>query len=1041
MTADALDAAVIGRAAELGVIREVVEAARAGTGTTLVISGEAGIGKTALAEAAVAEAGTRGMRAVHGRCWDGEAAPPHWLWLQVLRSLGVTDAEALVHGRGAQPSAGRVGVNIAGALAAAARREPLLVLLEDLHDGGPDAIRVLPLLAATLQTEPIVLLGTFRRATARAAEGVPEVLRSLAGTHLHLELEGLDVDDVRRLLDGAGGRSSARHAARVHAATAGNPLLVSLLGASAGTRQTADGVGSEGHLDREPPEQLRAHVRRQIGPLPAATQAVLSRLSVLSRTTSVDVLAAVEGVDAVRLRALLLPAVEEGVVEVHGDAVRFRHGLVRAALHADLPIVTKARLHETAARALAALAPDDARVRAEVTHHRFHADLGEGPSPSLAEELRRAAEAARAGGAIEEAAVLLSHAAGCAERAGASPTARGELLLELAVAQERAGLSQAPTTWEAGVALARLSGEPVLLARAAIGSSRSALFLGVVSTRQVTVLEEALAALDAADQDLPALRCQVLGALASALHWTPERHRSMELADEAVRIARTTDAPRALAGALLCRHFVTRGPAHAAERIGIAQEAAAAADAVGDDEFSATARSSLVVDHRERGDCTAADVATDALRSWAAAKGHTQGLRLATVHELVAALLDGDAGREADLRDEVHRAAAAEQRVGFLIDFARVMTDLGPLDERLRFVVRSRARRLPQQPSWRARALLDAAVEGVDGTAAELGALVTTLQTRGHDDSHWLLAATLAAEAAVVLEDEPRAAALLQMLSPHADAFVVSGRVGAARGSVRHHLGILLLAVGRTDEALRMLQQADRLHGRPGFGAHRARTRAALATAATAAATSRRLGARGPAPAAEPFLLTRAGAYWTLDDATRPLTLPDSKGMRYLARLVRTPDVEIPALALYRLEGSDRAGAIPHEVLAIDLGGSDAVLDATAKRAYRDRLEAIEQERAWLSPTVDADRLRRLEEERAALAEMLSAAVGLGGRDRRLPSEGERARTSVTKALRAAVGRVRVVHVGLADHLDATVRTGARCGYLPQGRPALVVPR
>ena len=116
------------------------------------------------------------------------------------------------------------------------------------------------------------------------------------------------------------------------------------------------------------------------------------------------------------------------------------------------------------------------------------------------------------------------------------------------------------------------------------------------------------------------------------------------------------------------------------------------------------------------------------------------------------------------------------------------------------------------------------------------------------------------------------------------------------------------------------------------------------------------------------------------------------------------------------------------------LGDAGALLDAEAKSAYRTRLTDIREELSEAERWNDPGRVAVLEEEERALTRELAAAVGLGGRDRVASSAAERARVSVTRAIRAALGRIREQDATLADHLDATIRTGTFCSYNPDPR-------
>ena len=116
------------------------------------------------------------------------------------------------------------------------------------------------------------------------------------------------------------------------------------------------------------------------------------------------------------------------------------------------------------------------------------------------------------------------------------------------------------------------------------------------------------------------------------------------------------------------------------------------------------------------------------------------------------------------------------------------------------------------------------------------------------------------------------------------------------------------------------------------------------------------------------------------------------------------------------------------------LEGTEAVLDQQAKDAFRRRLaelgEELEEARSWNDP----ERAARVEAEIDALTSELERSLGLGGRDRGMPSPAERARVSVTKAIKVAVRAVSEDCPALGEHLTASIRTGRFCSYAPPGR-------
>src|SRR5262249_61584230 len=75
----------VGRERELGTLSSALDAAVAGQGGLFLLIGEPGIGKTRLATELAARAAAGGLSALWGRCWEGEARPPHWPWVQVIR--------------------------------------------------------------------------------------------------------------------------------------------------------------------------------------------------------------------------------------------------------------------------------------------------------------------------------------------------------------------------------------------------------------------------------------------------------------------------------------------------------------------------------------------------------------------------------------------------------------------------------------------------------------------------------------------------------------------------------------------------------------------------------------------------------------------------------------------------------------------------------------------------------------------------------------------------------------------------------------------
>ena len=144
-------------------------------------------------------------------------------------------------------------------------------------------------------------------------------------------------------------------------------------------------------------------------------------------------------------------------------------------------------------------------------------------------------------------------------------------------------------------------------------------------------------------------------------------------------------------------------------------------------------------------------------------------------------------------------------------------------------------------------------------------------------------------------------------------------------------------------------------------------------------------------------MLAHDGRWWTASSDATSVRLPDSKGLRYLAELLRAPDVERHALDLVdRVEGVDPA------VDRRRLGDAGPAADGAARAAYRRRIEALREEIADAEADGRHDVAEARHVELEALVGQLAQAFGLGGRDRPQASAAERARLNVTRALRSA---------------------------------------
>lgn len=166
--------------------------------------------------------------------------------------------------------------------------------------------------------------------------------------------------------------------------------------------------------------------------------------------------------------------------------------------------------------------------------------------------------------------------------------------------------------------------------------------------------------------------------------------------------------------------------------------------------------------------------------------------------------------------------------------------------------------------------------------------------------------------------------------------------------------------------------------------------------------------------------LQRSGEIWSLSFRGRRAHVRHARGLSDLAVLLARPGEEVHVLEL-----AGGAGIAPPRL------GADAVLDAKARDAYRERIADLDAELDEATAAADVARAERLAAEREAILDALKVATGLGGRARALNDPAERARKAVTARLRDAIARIRAAHPELGRHLEESIATGTFCSYGP----------
>ncbi|WP_243777111.1 BTAD domain-containing putative transcriptional regulator [Actinomadura nitritigenes] len=532
--------AFLGRDGELAALTGL---AREGGVRVALVTGEAGLGKTALLTRLAGVLEQEGCLVVTGRCPESESAPPAWAWTEALTALDrhvpapaeaaplLRDASA---GEPRDTTAGRFRLHRAvwAWLNDAARRRPLAVMFDDLHWADAET---LALLAALSGDAPLLVVAAFR--ADEAGTRLTETLAVLARrSPLRLPLPGLPEQAVARLIAAeCGGGVDAATVSALAERTGGNPFYV---------RESARLLSSEGALvaTSEVPEGVRDVLRRRLARLPEPAVAVLRLAALAGREADVDalVLAADAGEDAV-LDALDAGLVAGLLTERAPGRVRFAHALVRDTMVADLSALRRTRMHARLGAALERLTPDDASALA----YHFHRAASAATAAKAVEYAVRAADLAEHRYAHETAVELLTQALESFERTpGRGAADRVDLLGRLLRAQARAGAVQdARATRRRAVDLAEEAGRDDLLLAAFTAWTEPAPWqlrpYGVVDEHLVGLLSRLL------DLDglAPDVRCRLLDAYAAELTGTGDA-RGRAAAEEAVEIARSLGDPK-----------------------------------------------------------------------------------------------------------------------------------------------------------------------------------------------------------------------------------------------------------------------------------------------------------------------------------------------------------------------------------------------------------------------------------------------------------------------------------------------------------------
>ena len=1078
----------VGRSAQRERLDAHLHDCLAGNTQAICVLGPPGIGKSTLSDWFCDRARAAGLVVGWAKTWELGGAPPFWPWVQILRGLVAElgedfDADDL------EPFRAELGTLVPEWGCAEARmptlehahaqfalfdaltrfvaqlatRRPLVLVFDDVHAGDPATLQLAAFALANWRRVPITVLATARSVDANTPEASVVPLASFQRACTMLPLGPLSPDSVGELFAQRAGRAAgADELQDLCARSGGNPLFVEGLA-------TARGGGSRGEGGL--PATVQTVIDQRLEALASGTVECLEALATIRHGATLPWLARMFELSVIALRARIQPACDAEIIRIGDDGgVAFVHDLFTEAIVRRSSAESRTRFAGRAARAWEHTGAESRRVfSATAARLFFESEAPEDQVRGVAhglEAARLAREALDYGAAAGLFAAAVEHMPPGPERRQAR--------MACARMRLRSGDPDAArVVFEQVIEAAEAAEDLEELAAATVGYAQTFEY-GSYAPERVSRIEKTLARLpDDATASVAPLLSELAFALQIGGRGDQERREALIASAKRVRAASTSPVNRLDAD--VASFVADWRPATLEARTELVRDMESLVPSLEQEAQRLEVHRWRVNLWLERGAGREAQLAIRDYADSAEALRAPQLRMNAALRRSIPLQLAGDFDGLAPVLEELEAegARAGDVQTATYVALGRCLAHFERRDEE------GAARDMPavaMTEKWWRR------IAGPGQFADRSRLWQGDPETRRKYEErkragfplldYWSYPQGLAilVEMSLHFEDEASYATLYDRLAPFADHAAVCG-IGWPLGCSALYLGRLAKALGRPRDALAHFRHA--VNGNERFGAAYwvAQSRLALIAAqlenggvdeesraqlaavvdeATAKGWTRtfeearcleaRVG-RDAVPGRDEIeapaidvrahagerqsstrraVFRRAGEVWEVGLESKTKTLKDARGHRYLHALLRSPRVEVHVLELAYPEGAPT--------------DSDAgpVLDAAAKDAYRRRALSLRETQREAEANNDFARAQRAAAELDALAEELAKAVGLGGRDRKVGSAAERARSSVTQALRRAIKAIEKHCPELAAHLRNSVRSGVFCAYEPE---------
>jgi len=839
----------VGRIDVLEHLSDGVQRAIEKRGGVALVLGEPGMGKTRLLHELGTRARELGASVLFGLCEEGEAAPPYWPWVQLLRQLSehdtlpsaqahealpadvrvVLEASALESGqapaRHSQQERLRFFDATASFLERCAKSQPLVLLIDDAHWADSASLALLSFLARRSPRHAIYIVATCR-AEGSADTGLRDALAALSDC-AHHRLTALSEHETRELcLRTAGTLLSEPRLRDVADRSGGNPLFIKEL-----SRLYAE--HGDGTDTKALPAAIKDSIQRRLSQRTKECVSTLECAAVLGGSFDLGSLVYVTDLPAGEVLDLLDEARKAHLVREAAGArsrYRFTNAVVQEVLYERLRTSKRVQIHRAAAEHLLRARGDDPEALSLIAHHAVRGASAGGAERAVELAVHAGQKAAKQlafekaldwfGEALET--LELCQGPDLSER-------RARILIAAGSAHYRSGASElARKACASAAAIAEKAGLAELFAEAALGFAREGALHPTLDLPAVQLLERALVLLPDTDS---APRARVLARMAVLLYGGSCPDRVEALARESARIAEAIGDGRTQVAAFIALSLVLGESARVQDRLDLTERIITVARKSSDAELEAHARVHRVCDLLRLGDLRGCESELDQIE--ATGQRTSNPLFRWNARQARATLCMARGELEAaermaiEARELARTFMPATARASFGAQTYPIYRLQGRLDE-LALIMEHDLVVLPEvgRRGYAAGLMVDAG--NVEGAREQLRWLSADDFARAPRDWFRMPYWARVVELASFLQDRDAATAAYAALLPHAGQLFAIGST-ASEGAIDRLLGMASAVLGDTEQTLAHFERGLDINTRLGAVPWLTRTQRELA--------------------------------------------------------------------------------------------------------------------------------------------------------------------------------------------------------------------